>query len=433
MILEREEIFSHALEDSQILVVDRIRPSRKRIVQALSDMNFDKSRIHETESLSEAERLINSHEPKIIISDYKIKGGTGLDVFKFYKDSLGQENHCSFILISTHTDQISVSQAAEENIDGYILKPYRKKELAQNLKSSIESKLFKGEFYDLLEEGIDYFEKYQLDNARKKLDLALEKNLDNSLVYNYFGQILLYEDKFTEAKIEFEKGLSLNPIQHHCMLGLLEVYMKIGNLTEAYKVSKKIVKYYPGNQFRMGETIRLAIKLGKFNDLEDFYKVFVSSGKRGSHLAKHICSGLLVAGKYFLIKEEVDKCVQFYNELTSIYQGEIRFIRAMVENLTHYGQHEHAKSYIKFFPFFERESDDYKIAEFLTFENDKVPEQFFEEGIKLLKQGINNYYLNLKLIEYSNKLGKIEFSQELVKSSKKIWPNKKRELDKILH
>jgi hypothetical protein len=40
----------------------------------------------------------------------------------------------------------------------------------------------------------------------------------------------------------------------------------------------------------------------------------------------------------------------------------------MIENLTQHGQQEHAKCYLKLFPFFEKDSDDYKVSEFLTFE-----------------------------------------------------------------
>lgn len=432
MILGSTEIFSHFLKDSKVLVVDRTKPSRRRIIKSLKAMDFHDDQILESDSLANAEKLICYHEPQVIISDFKIKGGNGLEVFSFYKDSIGNESKCSFILISSQTDQTLVSKAAEHNIDGFLLKPYSKRDFSYSLQSSIETKVFKGKFYDYLEEGIDLFEKYKLDEARLKLNMALEENVDSALVQNYFGQIYIFEEKYSEAKKEFEKGLAINSVHHHCLLGLLEVYMTTEKYNKAYEISKKIVKYYPGNQNRMAETIRLAIKLGKFNELEDFYNVFVSSGKKGFKLSKYICSGLLVAGKYFLIEGEIDKTIHFYNELTSIYQGDVKFIRAMIENLTEHGHYNQAKNYLKFFPFFEKESNDYKIADFLTNHSQINPALSVSKGNALLKEGIRNFHINKILIQHSLDLGMVEMAKELVNISKKDWPNRKRELDFML-
>ncbi len=81
-------------------------------------------------SASEAARLIEQHQPEIIISDIKMPGGSGFDLIGLARALVPD---CNFILISGHKNFQYAHDALKLSVKDYILKPISEEELNNTL------------------------------------------------------------------------------------------------------------------------------------------------------------------------------------------------------------------------------------------------------------------------------------------------------------
>lgn len=75
-------------------------------------------------SVGDAFKLISDHKIALILSDIRMPGKTGLDLFREYKEKIDIKNTTPFVLMTGFADIISVENAFKIGINDLIAKPY---------------------------------------------------------------------------------------------------------------------------------------------------------------------------------------------------------------------------------------------------------------------------------------------------------------------
>ena len=134
-----KESFERFLEKKFILLVDPSTSYRKIIIDSLRHLGCPKKNILYCGTYEKAEVLINEKQPEIIISEYEfMQQKNGLELKKIQTDALGDDNNI-FIIITTESSNLCVVEAAEEEVDSYMLKPLSQISLITNLRDTFEA------------------------------------------------------------------------------------------------------------------------------------------------------------------------------------------------------------------------------------------------------------------------------------------------------
>lgn len=427
---KKDQLIQHLITIN-ILIVDKISASRSRVVKSLNEMGCLQANIKGVGKLEEAKQIIENERPGLIITDYKIKGGLGLDLLNYYRDSFEESDKCIFTLLSSLTNQATVSQAVEDGIDAFILKPYSRDIFLDTLEKTVQSKVFPGEYMVTIKEAVSLFNEENFDEAKIRLEKAITLGKKPSLAYYYLGQCALKEKNTSGAEDFYRKGLETNELNHHCLEGLFDLLKKTGKLEESYKTLKIMAKFYPGKPDRLAEVIRMAVTIRKYDDIEAYYDLFKGLGKKGAKVLDFICAGLFVSGKHFLSNDDKERALKIFDKITTIFKGKTKFLLGIIEALADRDYFSECERYLESFPSFTKDQEDYRVSIFLARDSLKDPDWVEEKGEELLKEGIKSYGMFKVIIKSLQKNGNTKRSSELKDQAKKLYPKKSGELQKL--
>jgi DNA-binding response OmpR family regulator len=112
-----------------------------------SYLQKEKLIVHVAYSLSDAVVKL-CHKPDIIILDWMLPDGQGIDFIYDYRKS---ENSVSVILLTAKVDLIDRVTGLESGADDYLTKPFEPRELLARIRARLRDKSFTQEKLDLIE------------------------------------------------------------------------------------------------------------------------------------------------------------------------------------------------------------------------------------------------------------------------------------------
>lgn len=350
------------LGERDILVVDENTASRDRIVEKLCQLEVDEASIHSTANYEDAKQFIINRDVAIIFSDLHFQGGSASMLF----EEIRQKNHNSskvlLIIVTSDMSKNAMAEAVEATVDSFILKPFTSEYFTDCLYSSIQLKLEPGPYLEKIEKARHAIDKLDFVNALTTLQSALSDHLKPSLALYYTGEIKIQQEQKKAAKTEYLKGLSYNNLHFRCLLGLFTMLKKDGNGHDAYQVGKKIVKYFPCNEERISHIIRLAVSTDNFQDMEFFFNIYQSIERKNQLLSQYIGAGMYIAGKHFLLNDDVPRALRHFNSTLSCCNDFSRYFGAIIELLIEHRLMNEAEVFLD-----KYESTGYKIHEFETY------------------------------------------------------------------
>lgn len=210
-----------------------------------------------------------------------------------------------------------------------------------------------------------------------------------ALAMAYLGQTEYVRKLVDNAKDSYFDGLKYNSIHFKCLIGLYDMFIEQENWNEAYQIVKKISKFFPANPARMAEVIKLAVRTGNFEDIQTYYEIFTGLEERTDFMIKHVGAGLYIAGKHFLMKDQKEEALKFFDQAVVSCSTHTRFLRAITVALVKYGMISEAEKYLlRFDPAIRHESD-FLVSDFLVMSgNGTVPTDLVKYGLKIYNQNI---------------------------------------------
>ena len=120
-----------AMAKNKVLIVDDESSIREMLRLSLETSNFD---CIEAEDISEAYHAISNAQPDIVLLDWMLPGGSGIElVRRLKKDDVTASLPVIMLTAKAHVDNIT--QCLDLGVDDYITKPFAPKELIARIKA----------------------------------------------------------------------------------------------------------------------------------------------------------------------------------------------------------------------------------------------------------------------------------------------------------
>lgn len=386
---KKMELFTEFISKNHIVIADKNPAARRRLIKTLVDMGAKRQSISSLANYSEILEVIHEKQPQLILADFDLNGGSSFELFREYRD-LDEKLKAVLIMVTSNISQSTVAMAAEEDVDSFIIKPYTVNSLEKSLVNAIMAKVYPSDYMKLIEKGKDLLSQAKYDESYSVFETAIPLSKTPSLAHFYQGQINYIKNIMEGAKGDYKKGLEVNAIHFKCQVGLFELFMKDNKIYEAYEIIRNIMKYFPSNPERLKQVLKLAIQTQNYEDIESFYESFKEIEIRDKEVVKYMCSALFILGKHYFNKGEGEKAREAMKNLMSTSQGEIKFIKAVVTEYAQRGMFDEAKEVFNRSDYSDRDTQEYKISQYLSSYNDYELGKRVSEGLLLFHGDIKD-------------------------------------------
>jgi CheY-like chemotaxis protein len=418
------QLFSEFVSSRKVLIVDPHAASRTGLAKLMVSIGAKTNHLLLDGGFREASEMLKKYKPEIVVSEYALEGGSGLDLSQQVKKYL-KPAESLFVLVTANSSQSVVAQAAEEDVDVFILKPYNIDYFTETIVNSVLLKIKPSIYTQLVEEGKKLIHSAEFEKSIEVFNRAIAFHPKPSLALFYRGQAELVKKLIENAKISYEEGLKYNNIHYKCLTGLFELLMSQKKFVDAYKVVKKIAKIFPANPHRLSQVLTLAVQTGNFQDIEGYYEFFKELEVRDDELVKYTCAAMIVCGKHFLRSEEAEKGVSLLIKASASAAGKPNILREIIATLTENKRLAEARSILEKFPSASQGDVNYHVSRFLVFdlENDdkkKSLSMLMEFEQKKIEDPLIYYWL----IRYCKKFQKENRAEDFLIQAQKKWPDR---------
>lgn len=429
---DQMEAINSFLSDCRILIVDPSKSCRSSITKTLLEMGAKLSNVYTARSYQEAEQLIEVQSIQFIITDYLISRHCSLYLLKKFTEINPNPEKRLFILVTGNSQESTVAEAAEEDVDAFICKPFTGGTLKNYLAESIHRKIEPLRYQKLVNEGKRHLAEENFPGAQESFREAKEEDEKPSLACYYLGKTEELLEDFETAKREFEEGLSHKSIHYKCLVGKFELLTKMGLEIEAFHTVQTLAQHFPISPQRLGKVFELAVYTYHFEEMDNYYELFLSLPHRSETLKKTVAASLVVAGKYLLRQGEQTRAVRTFRCAANANPTAANVLREIIFTLVEYEIFEDAGQFLSKFPEDCRQSEDYKILKFLVDSGGDATLSIVNDGRKLISDGIVHPEVLRVMIRRYREFDKPQAAEDLAYKAIRYFPELKEEFLKII-
>lgn len=423
------ELFRRYIAKQRIVIADASITSRTNIANLLIFMGASAQNIELCPDYSSAVTAINTHHPTLVIADYDLGKRCGLELLQNQRANHPETRKTLFMLVTSNTSQTAVARAAEEDVDTFVLKPFRREVLRNLILKAALLKIHPSEYQKTLEKGRAELAAGQLDEAHKTFELARSLDPKAATAHFYLGQIEELKKSLTSAFGHYQSGLAQNKIHYKCLVGVFDILMAQKQYREAYDVVKRITHYFPANPQRITQVLRLAIQTHSYDDIERYYQIFTAMDERTPEVVRYVGAALIVCGKYYLNQGVRSRAMELFNRATLMTGGNPKQFREMITALLDANFVNEAEQILAKIPAANHGSPDFKALAFAVHSKSLPTAKTVDLGRKLLAEGIHDPIAYTYLIRASLKAGLKDAANDLIREALQRWPELKSEFN----
>jgi DNA-binding NtrC family response regulator len=176
-----EKLFHAYITPRKIVIADESAAARTGLAKTLIDLGAKSTNIGLASSLHTAEEEMKRLKPHVVLCDYDLGKGCGLNLLQQQRKLQTDVKESLFIMVTGNTSQSAVAQAAEEDVDTFIIKPYTIETIRQSLLKAAIAKIYPSDYMKTVEEGKKLLFGGKVDESIP----ILEKAMTMSAKYQY--------------------------------------------------------------------------------------------------------------------------------------------------------------------------------------------------------------------------------------------------------
>ncbi len=428
-----QQLFMKYLATRKILIADPSASARSGVFKIFQECGAKTSQITLVNSFTQALEQMEKLKPHIVIAEYELGKRCGLDLLQSQRQQQPAETKDTlFIVVTGNTSQSAVARAAEEDIDGYILKPFTVEVVRQTIMKAAINKIRPSEYAIAIEKGKKELAEGNFDDAESTFQDATKLDTQPALAFYYHGQTKFIRQVAEEAKGSYSKGLEYNKIHYKCLVGLYELLVSQKNHAEAYEVVKRVSQYFPANPKRLAEVLRLAIVNGKYEDVEKYYAIFCNIDDRDETLIKYICAALVVCGRYYLSSKFKTRALELFTKAAATGTGRVKILKEIVQALLDFEMIKEAGQFLTKFPPESQTTDEYLLMSFQVLNSTGNRSIIIDKGRELISKGVADEHLYEIMIQRSIEARLTGAAESLFNDAVKKFPHRKKEFEQIV-
>ncbi|MBI5636772.1 MAG: tetratricopeptide repeat protein [Nitrospinae bacterium] len=318
----------------RILVVDDMPGMRKTLRSMLKMLGYD--HITEADDGDTALNRLKQGQQDFIIADWNMPRMPGVELLREIRDE-PMLRDTPFIMITAEVDDSQIVRAAEEDVDGYIIKPFVAEILERKINSVLDKKANPSQVEIYLKVGYAYMENGMLNEAMREFEHAHALNPKSARIPLAMAQIFEAMGDRRKAEELFTAAVSNNPRFVKGYHTLADFQLRMGNDAAAMKALQSATSLSPNNPSRQVEFGKLLIKAGRVEDADQAFKHALKSAGKSADVHTAIGEAYLAAGhddkaaEAFRGSLTITEDINVYNRLGIALRRKKRFKEAIQE------------------------------------------------------------------------------------------------------
>lgn len=296
------------LDSMSVLIVDDMESMRKSIRGMLKMLHIGGT-IRLAENGRDGWRLLNNVPIDLAIIDWNMPIMKGIELLEHIRASK-EHRDMPVIMITAEAEKEIVSEAAESDIDGYLLKPLTTQSLDERIRSVIHQANNPPKAAQHLIKGREFEESGKLPEAIAEVKEALKERPTSSRVLRKLAQLYSGIGQDDVAEKCLLKAVSVNNHDAVSRYMLGELCLKKNDLAGAIKYYDQAISISPRNISKGVELGEVLLQKGLGTDaFMIFEKVLKYSGKSLMQTEK-VAQCCIAAGEYHYARNLIESILK---------------------------------------------------------------------------------------------------------------------------
>jgi len=298
-----EEIMPLELDPKKMtfLVVDDMDNMRRSVRAMLKLVQYGKA-YHEAVNGKEAWAMLKNDEGvkfDFIISDWNMPKMNGTELLNLIRADKSLRE-IPFLMITAEANQSIVAEAAEQDVDAYLTKPFVTATLEQKIKELIHLAANPTPLTLLLRKASQLREKGNIDKAILCAKKAVEINARSSRPLRELGRLFLRKTDLKRAFACFKKAIELNRLDIPSYHYLGQISFKTGELDKAIGYFTKALELSPRHADRAFKIAMMLLDKKKYKEAEKILKIMLKNNSANIDLQEDVAEACLDHGLFDL-------------------------------------------------------------------------------------------------------------------------------------
>ncbi|MCB0512771.1 MAG: response regulator, partial [Bacteroidetes bacterium] len=277
--LFRQEAMKY-LRTKKALIFDDKRAVRSIVREALIACGMRPQNIISEKNFRNAKKYIETEKPEIVISEFQVGDDYGLDLARNQMDISDDHIKKVFIVITADATQSTVADAAEEEVEAFLIAPISREKMMEYIYKSVKKKINPSANASMVYEAKRLIREKQYIIAKQTLMMAKIMH-DRPMMACYLtGEIHRLEGRYDLAMREFDEGLSYNNIHYRCLLGKFMTLRDKKKRKEAFICLESISKHFPLTPELLKNAFILSITSYHFEEVENYYALYIKQERK---------------------------------------------------------------------------------------------------------------------------------------------------------
>lgn len=425
---------SEFLKDKKVLIWDDSQGYRQTVFDGLKSIGMSTSNIFSTKNFREALQYVEHARPAIIISEFEVHGQFGLELSLLQKDLISDPDAKLFMLISANSEKSAVADAAEDEVDVFLVKPFTADMFAEYTLGAIKRKTQPSEYARTVKSAKKLIFEKKYDEARKILGIATLMFAKATMAFYLIGETYVLERNYKSALEQFEQGLAIDRIHFKCLMGKFNVLYDQGKKSEAYSVIKTLSANFPLTPQLLKKAFILNILSYNYKEVDAYYELYLKQSRKPDELKHTVSYALLTAGKLLLREKKFDKALNYFKHGAVITGRQSEFLEDIVKTLV---KHSLVSECNTFFSMFSPGQVSEQLIRKLKFKvllatENVSPQAIAESGKELIFEDNADQEIFDKTIAAALTAGPKNLAETLIYKAIEKFPDKQKEYKKLL-
>lgn len=342
------------MQHMNVLIVDDMENMCKAIRSMLKIMNIGGQVFIAYNGIDAWKLLEHGEKIDLAIIDWNMPGMTGVELLGCIRDNRNLRD-LPVVMVTAEANREIVAEAAESDIDAYILKPITVKALEERIKLVINKANYPPPMLLHLKNARALEESGHMDNAIDEALLAMDANPSSSRPVRELGCLYLKKGDMDRAEKLFLKAVQMNGLDVFAFHSLGDIYLNRGDMESAANYLERAMVISPRHLDRGMNLAKILLEKGLINkalkvfskilDLaedplslrEDIASICMNNGEYGYAIELYIFVLRHIPGRIDLMSRLVDAYVRSGDSkkampyLTEIEKKENKDVRALLK------------------------------------------------------------------------------------------------------
>jgi Tfp pilus assembly protein PilF len=318
----------------KILVVDDLSNMRKTLRNMLRYIGFEN--IEEADDGDTGLQKLGEAHFDMVVADWVMPRVSGIEMLRMARERPNLKD-VPFLMVTAEVDAGQIVQAAETEVDGYIIKPFVARTLEEKILSILKKKKNPSELQLLFQKAEILQEKGDSQAALRLLERAQELSPKSARTRQVMGSIYEKMGDLDKAEELYKDAAAVNPqfVKVHQSLG--ELYDKKGEPEKAAKALEAAVEISPNNPDRLTLLGKAYLENGNVEKAQELFKAAIKHDPKNPDRHTAIGEIFLKAGHENMAADsfqgslELKQDVNVYNRLGIALRRKGKFKEAIVE------------------------------------------------------------------------------------------------------